>query len=161
MSRSLELTSDPAFARRVVRLAATSAVVLGLIWWLARSTLQVDALIDRALLGGWLLMPTMLTLSLRRPRLRYALAIPSGLVGAALVAICLTSLPANGMSRLGWMLVTGGVLLGGTLGLWFWFRWMPVPPGLADPFSPGRWRLIALHVGLIVTGLILVGLSST
>ncbi len=159
MEPAIELTGDPAFARRAVRLAATSAVALALIWWLAQATLHLDPLIDRALGGGWLLMPSILTLSLRWPRLRYALAVPSALIGAGLVAICATSLPGNNLLRIGWLLITGGVLLGGILGLWFWFRWMPVPPRLSDPFSPGRWALIAVHVCLVVAGLVLLGLS--
>ena len=43
--------------------------------------------------------------------------------------------------------------------LWFWFRWLPVPTGLDDPFAPSRWLLIAIHVGLVAAALLLVGLS--
>jgi hypothetical protein len=156
---AIELTRDRAFGRRVTRLAVTSLVALGLIWWLARSRLQAGPAIGWALGLGWALMPVILAASLKWPRLRYALAVPSAVVSVALVAICLTSLPAEPVLRAGWLLITGGVLLGGTLGLWFWFRWMPVPPRLADPFSPGRWAMIGLHVGLVVMGLVLVGLG--
>ena len=158
MASAIELTGDRTFGRRVIRLTATSVVALGLIWWLAWSTLQVGRRTDWALGIGWALMPTILAVSLRWPRLRYALALPAGAVSVALVAVCVTSLPADPMLRTGWMLVTGGVLLGGTMGLWLWFRWMPVPSKLADPFSPARWALIGLHVALVVIGLGLVGL---
>jgi hypothetical protein len=100
-----------------------------------------------------------LSASLKWPRLRYGLAVPATAVSVALVAICLTALPGDPVLTAGWLLITGGVLLGGTMGLWFWFRWMPVPPRLADPFSPGRWGLIRLHVGLVVIGVVLVSLA--
>ena len=54
--------------------------------------------------------------------------------------------------------MTAGVLLGGFMGLWFWFRVAPVPAGLDDPTARGRWSLIALHVALIVLGLALAAL---
>lgn len=158
MAPAIELTGDPAFRRRVIRLAATSAVALGLIWWLARSTLRAGPAVEGVLVPGWVLMPGILTASLWWPRLRYALVVPSALVTVALVAICLTSLPVDPVLSVGWLLITAGVLLGGAMGLWFWFRWMPVPLKLADPFSPGRWAIIRLHVGLVVIGMVLVGL---
>src|SRR5258705_3506204 len=95
-------------------------------------------------------MPSILALSLRRPRLRYALILPSSLVTVALVAICVTALPEGQVARAGWVLITTGVFLGGILGAWFWFRWLPVPAALADPFSRGRRALIASHGCLIV-----------
>ena len=48
-----------------------------------------------------------------------------------------------------------GILLGSVLGLWFWYRVLPVPAALDDPFSPGRWTLIGIHIALIVLGLML------
>jgi hypothetical protein len=42
------------------------------------------------------------------------------------------------------------------MGAWFWFRMLPVPAALDDPAAAGRWALIAMHVTLIVTGLVLV-----
>lgn len=158
MAAGIELTPDRAFGHRVTRLAVVSLVALGLIWWLARSMVRAGPAIGWLLVVGWALMPTILAASLTWPRLRYALVVPSAAVSVALVAICLTALPAEPLLRAGWLLITGGVLLGGTMGLWFWFRWMPVPPRLADPFSPGRWAMIGLHVGLVVIGLVLVGL---
>jgi hypothetical protein len=41
------------------------------------------------------------------------------------------------------------------LGLWFWYRLLPVPASLDDPFSPGRWTLIAVHIAAIVVGVVL------
>jgi hypothetical protein len=52
------------------------------------------------------------------------------------------------------------MLLGGFLGIWFWFRWLSVPELLDYPFSRGRWLLIGVHVALIVTGLIVVGVRA-
>jgi hypothetical protein len=46
------------------------------------------------------------------------------------------------------------------LGAWFWFRWLPVPRSLHNPFAPGRWVLIGVHVGMIIVGIGLVGLSA-
>ena len=105
-------------------------------------------------------MPVFLTASLRWPVARYGLAIPSTLVGVSLIAICLTDLPTEwGGARVGWLMTTAGVLMGGVLGLWFWFRMAPVPRFLDDPFSPGRWTLVTVHIVLIVVGLALIGVS--
>jgi hypothetical protein len=152
----VELTGDPAFARRVQRLALTSAVVLGIILWLATATVPGRRLVAVSLLGGWILMPSLLWLSLRWPRLRYGLVLPSFLVSAGLLVICFLAPPPHLMARAGWWLVAAGVLLGGVLGMWLWFRWLPVPATLTHPFSPARWRLIAIHIGLIVVGLLFV-----
>lgn len=155
----IEMTDDPRFAPRVTRLAATSVVALGIIWFLAGAALSAEPLaINLALLGGWILMPTTLGLSLRWPRVRYAVVLPSALVSLALVAICLGFLPQNPAARLGWLLLTAGILFGGLLGVWFWFRFLPVPASLHAPFSAGRWSLIATHVALIVVGAVLAGL---
>ncbi len=105
-------------------------------------------------------MPVVLVLSLRMPVLRYALALPSTLVGLALVAVCVTALPAQAWARAGWLLLTAGIWFGGSLGAWFWFRWAPVPARLGDPFSRGRWALVAVHVLLVVVGLVLVGVAA-
>jgi hypothetical protein len=48
--------------------------------------------------------------------------------------------------------MAAGVGLGGTLGLWLWYRVLPAPGALDDPLSPGRWALIAVHIGLVVVG---------
>jgi hypothetical protein len=143
----------------VSRLAAVSVVGLGLIFALAVTTLEAPWPLDAALALGWALMPALLAASLRRPRLRYALVVPSLLAGAPLLAVCVAWLPAADVAAAGWLLLTGGILLGGLLGLWFWFRALPVPQALDDPFSPGRWTLVGIHVGLIVAGLALAALG--
>ena len=157
---SVEMTRDSRFGVRVIRLAATSVVALGLIWGFQFATLQTPAFVGICLAAGWLLMPVLLISSLRWPVARYGLALPSTLVGSGLIAICLTALPAEwGAARVGWLMTTAGVLMGGGLGLWFWFRLAPAPRFLDDPFSPGRWTLVAVHVVLIVVGLALIGSS--
>ena len=158
--RSVEMTRDPRFGVRVIRLAATSVVALGLIWGFQLATLNTPALVGICLAVGWALMPVLLIASLRWPVARYGLALPSTLVGVGLVAICLTALPPEwGAARVGWLMTTSGVLVGGALGLWFWFRLAPVPRFLDDPFSPGRWLLVGIHIVLIVVGLALIGSS--
>lgn len=151
----IELTADLRFALRVKRLALTSLVALGVIWALAASTLPAPPLVDAALLAGWILMPATLFASLARPRLRYALVIPASLVGAGLLAVSLFWLPVAPLPALGWLLMTAGVSLGGLLGTWFWFRLLPVPSALDDPYAPGRWALIGAHIALIVLGMAL------
>jgi hypothetical protein len=59
----------------------------------------------------------------------------------------------------GWLTTTAGILLGGGLGAWFWYRWFPVPASLEDPCSRARWLLIGVRVALIVAGLLLVALA--
>jgi hypothetical protein len=159
-SEPVELTDDPAFARRIIRLGFTSSIALGLVWLLATVTLDAHPSVGASLALGWLMMPSILFLSLRRPRLRYALAIPSTLVGVPLLIICASNLPEGQLARTGWLLLTAGILNGGVLGVWFWFRWLPVPRWLHEPFSPSRWTLVGLHVALVVSGLVLVGVSA-
>ena len=149
----VELSADRRFAGRVRRLAATAVVALGLIWALAVTTLEAPPIVGVALAAGWASMPTILIASLARPRLRYALVIPSTLVGTALLAISVAWLPLNAIAATGWLLMTAGILLGGLLGLWFWFRLVPVPESLDDPFSPARLALIGVHIALIVIGM--------
>lgn len=160
VSGAVELTDDPAFARRIIRLARVSSIALGLVWLLATVTLDVHPGVGASLALGWLLMPSILFLSLRRPRLRYALAIPSTLVAVPLLIICVSNLPEGQVARSGWLLLTAGILSGGVLGVWFWFRWLPVPGWLHAPFSPSRWALVGLHVALVVSGLVLVGVTA-
>ena len=149
---SLELSNDRRMAGRVRRLARTAAVALGIIWWLAVSTLEAPPIVGASLLLGWASMPAILVMSLRRPRLRYALVLPSSLVGVPLLGITALFLPASAVAAAGWLLMTAGILLGGALGLWFWYRVLPVPRALDDPFSAGRIALICVHVALIVAG---------
>jgi hypothetical protein len=156
----VELTSEPEFARRVIRLALTSSIALGLVWMLAVVTLDLRHSLSVSLMLGWILMPSILFFSLRRPRLRYALAIPSALVGIPLLIICATELPTDHIARTGWLFLTAGILSGGLLGIWFWFRWLPVPVSLDAPFSRGRWSLVGLHVALVVSGLVLISVAA-
>jgi xanthine/uracil permease len=148
----IELTDDPRIRRRVQRLAAVSLVALGLVCGLGAATLEAPPAVFAGLALGWVLMPAVLILSLRDLRARYLLVVPSSLVTLGLLAICIGWLPDSAMAVAGWLLMTVGVALGGVLGLWLWFRLLPVPAALDDPLAPGRWALIALHVALIVVG---------
>lgn len=154
-SGPMELTADPRFVPRVRRLAATSLLALGIIWGLAVATLSAPPAVVMSLGAGWILMPTLLFASLARPRLRMALPVPASLVGVPLLAVSAFWRPSDPLASTGWLLITFGVALGGVLGLWFWFRLAPVPAGLDDPYAPGRWALIGIHVGMIVVGMAL------
>jgi hypothetical protein len=151
----VELGPDRAFGRRVRRLGWVSLVALGIIWWLGAATLRAPPFVDVALAGGWGLMPATLFASLAAPRLRYGLVVPASLVGGALLAICAWWLPPSATAAAGWVLIAAGVGLGALQGLWFWFRLLPVPSALDAPFAPGRWALIAVHISLIVAGMLL------
>ncbi len=157
----VEMTADPAFRARIRRLVGVSAVALGLIAILAAVTLDAQPALELALIAGWVTMPSLLGFSVRRPPLRSLLIVPGGLVSAGLVGICLTALPAAGLARAGWLLITGGVLIGAGLGSWFWYRWFPVPAFLDAPFSAARWILIVVHAVPVVVGLLLVIVSTS
>lgn len=148
----VELSADRQMALRVKRLGLVSMVALGLIWFLAVADLEAPMWVDGMLASGWVLMPTVLFASLARPRLRYALVLPASLVGVGLLAICAGWLPSEPLAAAGWWLMTAGIALGGVLGLWFWYRLVPVPAFLDDLNSAGRWGLIGLHVALMVVG---------
>lgn len=149
---SVELSADRRMARRVKRLGGVSSVALGLIWGLAVATLNAPGWVTAALAAGWALMPAILFASLAHPRLRYALVLPASLVGFSLLAICVWWPPPAASAAAGWWLMTAGISLGAVLGLWFWYRLLPVPRWLDDPYSVGRWSLIGLHVALMVAG---------
>lgn len=149
----VELTRDRRFGRRIKRLAVVSAVALGLIWALVVTTLEAPAAVDTVFAVGWLLMPAAFLASLAHPRLRYGLVLPASLVSIGLVAVVIGWLPGDPMVAAGWLLMTAGVAFGGCLGLWFWYRLLPVPGRLDDPFSTGRWSLIGIHVALVVAGI--------
>ncbi len=151
----VELSPDPVFARRVRRLGLVSLVALGAIWGLAMSTLDAPPIVDGALLAGWGLMPAILFASLSRPMLRYGLVLPSTLVTLGLLAVVLGWLPASAPATVGWLLILAGVTMGGVMGLWLWYRLLPVPAVLTHPFSRARWLLIGVHVALIVVGIAL------
>lgn len=152
----IELTSDPRVGGRVKRLSLVSAAMLGLIWVLAVTTLEAPVIVEAALLAGWILMPVTLVVSLSVLGARYWLALPSTLVSLGLLAIVIGWLPAEPLPAMGWLLVTVGVMLGGAMGLWLWFRVLPVPAKMDDPVAPGRWVLIGVHIGLVVAGALLV-----
>ncbi|MEA2002106.1 MAG: hypothetical protein U9N84_09525 [Actinomycetota bacterium] len=155
---SLEMTTDPGFLRRIKRLILVSSVALGLICLLVLSTADVGWVPTSLIIGGWVSMPVLLAGSLSRPELRYLLTVPAGLVSVALFVVAL-GFDGSGSARLGWWAMTAGVLTGATLGAWFWYRWVPVPQALDEPFSRGRWALIAVHAGLVVVGGALVVLG--
>lgn len=154
----VELSADRAFARRVRRLALVSLVALGIIRGLAVNTLDAPPVVGFALLAGWVLMPAVLVASLAWPVARYGLVIPASLVTLGLLAIVVAWLPSSTVAATGWVLMLAGVALGGVMGLWLWYRLLPVPASLAEPFSPARWLLIGVHVGLIVAGMALASL---
>ena len=139
---------------RVIRLAVTSVIALGVIFGLWSAARPGGTWAGAALGAGWALMPATLMLMLRVPRARFALVLPATLVTVALADIAVAARDG------GWAMIALGVLLGGVLGAWFWFRLLPVPQPLRDPFGRGRWALIAVHVGLIVAGITAVALSA-
>ena len=109
-SRGVELTTDALFQRRVRRLVAISGVALGLIFWIAASDGAPWWVL--ALMGiGWILMPAFLAASLSNPSMRYLLVIPATTVGVGLIAMTLTT---DGSNQSGWLLMTFGILSGGT-----------------------------------------------
>lgn len=138
---------------RVQRLAAVSVVALGLIWWFSR---DVDdaGFAPAALLAGWVLMPAVLLLSLRAPRVKYGLAVPATLVSLACLWLALQARPSAG-----WMLVSAGILMGGAMGAWFWFRWAPIPAAFDDHRSAPRIALVATHVALVTAGILALALE--
>ncbi len=152
------MTLDPGFVRRLKRLVAISAVALGLIFLLAYSTTDAGWFAYGLLIGGWVSMPLLLVIASVRPLWRYLLVIPAGLMSVGMVVVALES-GGSATSRIGWWTITAGLVVGGTLGAWFWYRWAPVPRPLDQPFAAGRWALIALHAGLVVVGGLLVVLG--
>ena len=154
---AVEVTADRAFAQRVARLSIVSALMVGAIWAAARASGPVHPAIAYLLASGWILMPIVLSASLRWPRLRYALVAPATLITIGVAATFATVGSLDARATAGWALVTSGVVLGDVLGVWFWFRLFPVPSALDDPFSRGRWALVGLHVALVVSGLVVLG----
>ena len=151
----VEMTSDPRFARRIRRLTAVSSVALGVITILAFDAIGWSWGATVMIGLGWITMPVTLAASLRRPPIRYLLVVPSSLVSIGVLGTALTY-SDGGTSLVGWWMITAGIGLGASLGMWFWYRWAPVPVRLDRPFSAGRWGLIAIHVALVVVGALLV-----
>lgn len=130
-------------------------MALGAIAFLALTTTEAPVVALTLLFGGWIAMPSLLAMALDQPRWRYLLIVPATMVGSGLL-IVIAGLSGSTRALMGWWLIAAGVLFGAGLGGWFWYRWMPVPLGLSDPFSRGRWALIGVHVGLILAGMALV-----
>jgi hypothetical protein len=147
------MTDDPRFAGRIRRLVGVSSVALGVITLLAATATDAPAWLVVILAAGWVLMPLILAASLARPRLRYGLVLPAGLVTVALLVLCGRWLPDSTTGKVGWLLITAGVADGGLLGMWFWYRMMPVPRSLDEAFSSVRLGLITVHVGMVVLGM--------
>lgn len=148
----IELTGDRLFRHRVRRLVAISSVALGVIWGLAFVE-EAPFWVLAMLAVGWVSMPTILVVSLNRPFLRYALVVPAGAVSVGLIGMVMAA-PQDTVT--GWLLITSGIVLGGFLGVWFWFRWLPVPRILDDPFGWPRVTLVSLHLALVLVGAALV-----
>ncbi|MEA3510204.1 MAG: hypothetical protein U9R51_02095 [Actinomycetota bacterium] len=148
----IELTGDRLFRHRIRRLVAISSVALGVIWGLAFIE-EAPTWVLVMLAVGWVSMPTILAASLRHPSLRYALVVPAGAVSVGLIGMVMAA-PQDTVT--GWLLITAGILLGGFLGVWFWFRWLPVPRILDDPFSWPRVTLVGLHLALVLAGAAIV-----
>jgi len=140
---------------RIKRLVGISAIALGLIAVLVGAVPNLGWLPPTLMVIGWILMPLLLAYSLRHPAWRYLLAVPAAAVSIALLLVSI-EFEGSAWATAGWWTMTTGVLLGGSLGTWFWYRWVPVPHQLSEPFSRGRWLLVGIHVGLIVSGWVLV-----
>jgi len=149
------MSLDDRFQRRLRRLIVVSSVALGLITMLALATTDAGLVELALLLGGWGLMPALLYVGLAQPRWRYLLFVPALMVTTGLLMVDF-GFEGPAVALIGWWLITAGVMVGGSLGAWFWYRWLPVPAKLDDPFSRGRWTLISVHVGLVVVGTVLV-----
>jgi hypothetical protein len=104
------------------------------------------------LVVGWVSMPTILAASLNGPSRRYALIVPASAVSIGLIGMVMAA-PQD--TVIGWLFITVGILLGGSLGVCFWFRWLPVPRILDEPFGWPRVTLVGLHLalGLVVAGI--------
>ena len=148
----VELTTDASFTRRVRRLVWISLVALGLITTLAVQS-EAAAWMVALMVVGWALMPSLLWFSIQRPKLRYGLVVPATCFSVAVVGMAVAS---QGAAAVGWRLIASGLLVGGADGMWFWMRWLPVPPRFNDPYGSPRLTLIGIHVTLLVAGLAVV-----
>ena len=157
----VELTHDRASSVASDGWRSSARSRSGLIWALVVTSLDAPAVVDVGFAAGWLLMPSTLVASLaaadapvraRRPRVAGLARPPGGLSSAG----C----PPTPVAATGWLAYPdGGRRLGAGLGLWFWYRLLPVPAALDDPFSAGRWALVGAHIGLVVAGAILAAIA--
>jgi hypothetical protein len=152
----VELTGDRMFSHRIRRLVGVSLVALGVITWLAVRSEGSNWAIT-LLVIGWILMPTLLFVSLSMPLLRYLLVVPGTTVSIGLIGM---TVGADGTEALGWFLIFLGITVGGLMGMWFWYRWVPVPRMLDDPYGWPRLTVLALHIGFILIGAALVFAST-
>jgi len=144
----LEMTTDRIFGHRVRRLVVITAVGLGVLAGFAY--LDGAPLWALGMLGfGSLSVPFTLACSLRRPRARRALLVPAVAVPIGLAGVAGA---ASEATAAGWIVALAGLAAGAFLGLWFWFRWLPVPWILDDPFGWPRVALVGVHIGLILAG---------
>lgn len=157
----VEMTADRSFTMRVRRLVVVSVIALGAITVLAATTTDAPIWVLVLLAYGWLAMPLLLALSVRRPVLRYGLVVPATSVVLGLLALSAWWLPSATIAAVGWLSITVGIASGSVLGLWLWYRLFPVPSTMEDPFAPKRMVLIAVHAGLIVVGIALVLVGAT
>ena len=151
----VELTHDPSFEARIRRLSVVSLIALGTITWLA---IRDDASMAVVLLltTGWILMPPVLRASLRRPALRYGLSVPAALVAGGLTLFSASATGLTATAAAGWWMITGSLWFGALLGMWLWFRWLPVPARLNHPFGFARLVLVTMHIGGVLIGMALV-----
>ncbi len=145
----VELTVDRSFTRRVRRLVWISLIALGAITWLAFQN-GAPAWVRALMITGWLLMPTLLALSIGNPKLRYGLLVPGAAFCVAVIGMALDS---RGTQSVGWWIIAAGLTVGGSAGLWFWMRWLPVPRPFDDPYGVARLAVIGVHVALVLAGM--------
>jgi hypothetical protein len=151
----VELTHDRTFEARIRRLSVVSLFALGTITWLAIRD-DASSTVVLLLTAGWISMPTVLRASLRRPGLRYALSVPATLFAGGLTLFSTSLADLEATSAAGWWTITVSLWFGAVLGMWLWFRWLPVPAWLTDPFGPGRLAFVTAHIGGVLIGIALV-----
>jgi hypothetical protein len=151
----IELTTNPWMTRRVHRLIVVSSVALGIITGLAVSD-DGPSWAVLAIAFAWFAMPTALWASVDRPRLRYLLAVPAVSASAGLVGMAVAT---SGAAAAGWLIVLIGISTGGMLGMWFWYRFLPVPYSLDDPYGTPRLSLLAIHIALVLIGVGIIVLA--
>jgi hypothetical protein len=145
----IELTTNPWMTRRVHRLIFVSSVALGVITGLAVSN-DGPTWAVLAIAFAWFAMPTALWASVDRPVLRYLLVVPALSASVGLIGMAIAT---SGVVTAGWLIVLIGISTGGMLGMWFWYRFLPVPYSLDDPYGTPRLSLLAIHIALVLIGI--------